>query len=164
MSLHATAMPHPSAHRAMPHPSTAAQYLSTSCSITSSQLRLSSVRKRLRDTMQSWEWRRREAAACWGPPTPCPTTHPRVAVDAADERVEDGGVVVAVQQHEAQEGLQQRRLTDAAQEQVQVGGAGDHLLDGGLHGEQQLEALRVRRSVPHGTTGGVPLPCAAPAP
>lgn len=29
-------------------------YLSTSCSITSSQLRLSRVRKRLRDTMHNW--------------------------------------------------------------------------------------------------------------
>lgn len=36
-----------------PHPGPC--YLSTSCSITSSQLRLSRVRKRLRDTMHSWE-------------------------------------------------------------------------------------------------------------
>jgi len=60
--------------------------------------------------------------------------HPRIAADPREQRVQDGGVVVAMHQNETQEGLQEGLLGDAAQEQVQVGRAGDHLVHRRLNG------------------------------
>lgn len=54
------------------------------------------------------------------------------SVDTADERVQNVDVLMEVQQDEGQEGLQQGRLTDASQEQVQVRRGGHHFLDGQL--------------------------------
>lgn len=63
--------------------------------------------------------------------------HPRIAADPREQRVQDGVVVVAMHQNETQEGLQEGLLGDAAQEQVQVGRAGDHLVHRRLDGWMQ---------------------------
>lgn len=55
-------------------------------------------------------------------------SYPGIAVDASEQRVQDGVVVVTMQQDEAQEGFQEGGLRHAPQEKVQVGGAGDHLI------------------------------------
>lgn len=55
-------------------------------------------------------------------------SYPGIAVDAREQRVQDGVVVVTMQQDEAQEGFQEGGLRHAPQEKVQVGGAGDHLI------------------------------------
>lgn len=55
-------------------------------------------------------------------------TNPGVAADARQKRVQDRVVVVSMQQDEPEEGFEEGRLCHAAQEQVQVGGAGDHLV------------------------------------
>lgn len=49
-------------------------------------------------------------------------------VDSADQRVQDVNVVVCVEQDEGQESLQEGGLRDGAQEQIQVGRGGHHLL------------------------------------
>ena len=66
--------------------------------------------------------------SCTHRPSTQTPAHPRIAADPRKQCVQDGVVVVAMHQDEAQEGLQQGLLCDAAQEQFKVGCAGDHLI------------------------------------
>lgn len=81
------------------------------------------------------------------------SAHPRIAADPREQRVQDGVVVVAMHQDEAQEGLQEGLLCDAAQKQVQVGRAGNHLvhrrLDGRLEGEQGRNMIETHVNEDH---------------
>lgn len=54
--------------------------------------------------------------------------YPRIAADACEQCVQDGVVIVTMQQDEAQEGFEEGSLGHAAEEKIQVGGAGDHLI------------------------------------
>lgn len=64
-------------------------------------------------------------------------TDPWVTADACEQRVQDGVVVMAMKQDEAQEGFEEGRFGDVAQEEVQVGRAGNHLIDRRLRSSQQ---------------------------
>jgi hypothetical protein len=54
--------------------------------------------------------------------------YPKRGVDPAGEGVQDVNVLMPVQEDEAEEDLQERRLRDAAQEEVQVCCCGHDLL------------------------------------
>ena len=65
-------------------------------------------------------------------------THLEGGVDAADECVQDVDVLVAVEEDEGEEGLQEGRLRHAPQEQVQIRCGGHHLLQGELARQTHL--------------------------
>lgn len=55
-------------------------------------------------------------------------TDPWIAADAREQRVQDGVIVMAMQQDEAQESFKEGSLCYTAQEKIKVGCAGDHLI------------------------------------
>lgn len=55
-------------------------------------------------------------------------TDPWIAADACKQCVQDGVIVVAMQQDEAQKSFKEGCLCHAAQEKVQVRSAGNHLV------------------------------------
>lgn len=65
-------------------------------------------------------------------------TNPWIAADACEQRVQDGIIVVVMQQDETQEGFEEGSLCHTAQEKVQVGGAGDHLIHRRLQTQKSL--------------------------
>lgn len=56
------------------------------------------------------------------------TLHLEGGVDAADQRVQDVNILMLVDEDEGEEGLQQGRLRNAPQEEVEVRSGGHHLL------------------------------------
>ena len=79
--------------------------------------------KNLNETHSSWVWVKRVRVL---------QPHLEGGVDAADQGVQDVDALVSVEEDEGEEGLQQGRLRDTPQEEVQVRRGGHHLLQGQL--------------------------------
>lgn len=55
-------------------------------------------------------------------------TDPWIAANAREQRVQDGVIVMAMQQDEAQESFEEGSFRYTAQKKIKVGCAGDHLI------------------------------------
>lgn len=73
-------------------------------------------------------------------------TDPWIAANAREQRVQDGVIVMAMQQDEAQEGFEERCFRYAAQEKIQVGGAGDHLVHRRLQTHRRAQKRSLKRN------------------
>lgn len=71
--------------------------------------------------------------------------YPWIAADAREQCVQDGVVVVTMQQDKAQKGFQEGSLRHTAQEKVQVGGAGDHLVHRWLQTHTEISESNCKR-------------------